>query len=148
MTVLKTREVEENDLSGLLSLYTQLHDNAFPDIEENLIGLWKDILSDPQHHIIVGCVDDKIIASCVIIIIKNLTNNQRAYALIENVITDESYRNKGYATDVLNYAKEIAIKNDCYKIMLMTGSKQESTMRFYEKAGYNKNDKTAFIQWL
>jgi GNAT superfamily N-acetyltransferase len=140
MPILVLREVVESDLSRLLRLYTQLHDNPFPEINENLNNLWGDILGDPQHHIIVGCVADKIIASCVIIIIKNLTHNQRAYALIENVITDENYRNKGYATNVLNYAKEIAIRNDCYKIMLMTGSKLESTLRFYEKAGYNKND--------
>jgi GNAT superfamily N-acetyltransferase len=135
-------------LQGILSLYTQLHGNAFPEIEENLINLWRDILADPQHHIMVGCVEDKIVACCVTIVIKNLTNNQRPYALVENVITDENYRNKGYATQVLNYAKEIALKNNCYKIMLMTGSKQDSVLSFYEKAGYNKNDKTAFIQWL
>jgi hypothetical protein len=35
-----------------------------------------------------------------------------------------------------------------YKIMLMTGSKKESTLSFYEKAGYNRSDKTAFIQWI
>jgi hypothetical protein len=29
-----------------------------------------------------------------------------------------------------------------------TGSKLDSTLSFYERAGYNKNDKTAFIQWL
>lgn len=28
------------------------------------------------------------------------------------------------------------------------GSKQESTLHFYEQAGYNSKDKTAFIQWL
>ena len=28
------------------------------------------------------------------------------------------------------------------------GSKKESTLKFYEKAGYNKDDKTGFIQWL
>ena len=32
--------------------------------------------------------------------------------------------------------------------MLLTGSKRESTLRFYQNAGYNSNDKTAFIQWL
>ena len=35
-----------------------------------------------------------------------------------------------------------------YKMMLLTGSKKESTLRFYENAGYNSSDKTAFIQWL
>lgn len=29
--------------------------------------------------------------------------------------------------------------------MLLTGSKEESTLKFYEQAGYNKNDKTALF---
>ena len=33
-------------------------------------------------------------------------------------------------------------------MMLLTGSKKESTLKFYERAGYNSSDKTAFIQWL
>jgi hypothetical protein len=48
----------------------------------------------------------------------------------------------------LNYAKELALSENCYNLMLLTGSKKESTLNFYEKAGYNRNDKTAFIQWL
>lgn len=61
---------------------------------------------------------------------------------------DCNYRKKGLATDCLNYAKQIALQENCYKIMLFTGSKEESTLNFYEKAGYNSNDKTTFIQWL
>ena len=49
---------------------------------------------------------------------------------------------------VENFAKEIAQKENCYKVMLLTGSKKESTLNFYERAGYNRNDKTAFIQWI
>lgn len=30
----------------------------------------------------------------------------------------------------------------------MIGSKSPETLHFYEKAGYNSNDKTAFIQWI
>ena len=71
-----------------------------------------------------------------------------AAAFVENVVTHADYRGKGYATDCLNYAKEIALKENCYKMMLLTGSKRPETLRFYEKAGYNSNDKTAFIQWL
>ena len=33
-------------------------------------------------------------------------------------------------------------------MMLLTGSKKETTLKFYEGAGYNSSDKTAFIQWL
>lgn len=52
------------------------------------------------------------------------------------------------ATACLNYAKQIAQENHCYKMMLLTGSKEESTLSFYRNAGYNSSDKTAFIQWI
>jgi hypothetical protein len=42
----------------------------------------------------------------------------------------------------------LAEKENCYKMMLMTGCKKESVYRFYEKCGYNSEDKIAFIQWL
>ena len=44
--------------------------------------------------------------------------------------------------------EKIAEKENCYKIMLLTGSKEDTTLNFYRKAGYNSTDKTAFIQWL
>lgn len=89
-----------------------------------------------------------IAASCVCVIIPNLTRGQRPYAFIENVVTASAFRRRGLATACLNYAKDIAVRENCYKMMLLTGSKEEGTLRFYEKAGYNSSDKTAFIQWL
>lgn len=145
---MKIREIQNNDLDALLELYTQLHSNAMPVKGTSLESLWKQIQTDKNHHIVVGIADDKLVSSCVIIIVPNLTHDQRPYALIENVITHEQYRNKGFATSILNFARDIAIKENCYKIMLMTGSKREETFRFYEKAGFNQNDKTAFIQWI
>lgn len=32
--------------------------------------------------------------------------------------------------------------------MLLTGSTKEKTLNFYDNAGYNSSDKTAFIQWI
>ena len=142
------REIKRADLDGLMNLYTQMQNNPFPEKSERIIELWNTILEDKNHHIIVAVINDKIVSSCVCVIIPNLTHNQRPYAFIENVITDSQYRKQGLATECLNYAKEIAIKENCYKIMLLTGSKRESTLNFYKRAGYNCNDKTAFIQWL
>ena len=142
------REIIPQDLDGLMTLYTQLHDNPFPEKTEKLMSLWNRICKDENHHIIVAEEDGKIVSSCVCVIIPNLTHGQQPYALIENVITDCGYRNRGLASACLAYADEIAKKEGCYKLMLLTGSKKESTLRFYERAGYNRNDKTAFIKWL
>lgn len=142
------REITKNDFDGLMTLYMQLHDNPFLEKNEEILSLWNRILEDSNHHIIVAEEDGKIVSSCVCVIIPNLTHNQQPYAFVENVITDENYRKNGLATACLNYAKEIAQKENCYKLMLLTGSKEESTLSFYERAGYNRNDKTAFIQWI
>lgn len=145
---MELRRAGRKDLECLLQLYTQLHGEETPQIDAKMVEIWTNILNDKNHYIIVGETENKIISSCVLIIVPNLTHNQRPYALIENVITDGVNRGKGYATRVLSYAKDIAIEHNCYKIMLLTGSKQESTLSFYKRAGYNCNDKTAFIQWL
>lgn len=142
------REITNADFDGLMTLYMQLHGNPFPEKSDEVMALWECILADPNHHIIVAEEDGKIVSSCVCVIIPNLTHGQQPYAFIENVVTDEAYRKRGLATACLDFAKGIAIKENCYKIMLLTGSKSESTLNFYERAGYNRNDKTAFIQWI
>lgn len=142
------REVTEQDYDGLMQLYTQLHDNPLPQPDGRARQVWQQILADPAHHIVVAEEDGRIVSSCVCVIVPNLTHGQRPYALVENVVTDAAYHKQGLATDCLAYAKALAIAENCYKIMLLTGSKQESTLHFYEQAGYNQHDKTAFIQWL
>lgn len=142
------REIVKNDLDGLLRLYMQLHNNPMPEKTAGILQIWNSILQDKNHHVIVAEENGEIVSSCVCIIIPNMTHNQQPYAFIENVITDEKCRKRGLATQCLNYAKEIALKENCYKMMLLTGSKKESTLDFYRKAGYNSEDKTAFIQWI
>ena len=146
--MIMVREAIKEDLYELLSLYLFLHEKDIPKDTEHLENTWNTIIEDVNHHIIVNEINGKILSSCVCVIIPNLTRNMRSYAFIENVVTNEEYRGKGYATECLNYAKEIAINNNCYKMMLLTGTKNESTLDFYKNAGYNSEDKTAFIQWL
>ena len=142
------REATKNDLNNLLQLYLHLHEDRIPEDSLNLRETWEIIQSDRNHHIILNERDGILVSSCVCVIIPNLTRNIRPYAFIENVVTHEKYRVCGYATECLHYAKQIAVENNCYKMMLLTGSKEESTLNFYSKAGYNSTDKTAFIQWL
>ena len=142
------REVKREDLAELLELYLYLHEDSIPEMNSHLEKAWEQILEDPNHHLIVNEIDGRIISSCVCVIIPNLTRNVRPYAFVENVVTHADYRRKGYAGECLAYAKKIAEQENCYKMMLLTGSKKPETLHFYEKAGYNSGDKTAFVQWL
>ena len=142
------REACEKDLNELLHLYLYLHEKDIPEHTQHLQNTWDMIIKDENHHLIINEVDGVMVSSCVCVIIPNLTRNVRPYAFVENVVTHKDYRGKGYATQCLAYAREIAQENNCYKMMLLTGSKEQSILDFYAGAGYNSSDKTAFIQWL
>lgn len=142
------REARENELRQILELYLHLHEKSVPETDEHLKNTWETIVRDKNHHIIVREADGKIVSSCVCVIIPNLTRGIRPYAFVENVVTHADYRGRGYATECLRYAERIAREAGCYKMMLLTGSKEEKTLSFYRNAGYNSTDKTAFIQWI
>ena len=142
------REARKEDLNALLELYLFLHEDSIPEPSEHLSDVWDMIIEDMNHHLIVNEIGGKLVSSCVCVIIPNLTRSVRPYAFVENVVTHGDYRGKGYATECLDYAKKIAEKENCYKMMLLTGSKRPETLKFYENAGYNSSDKTAFIQWI
>lgn len=142
------REIKNSDFQQLIELYTHLHEKDIPEKDERVSAVWESILTDRNHHIIVAEYEGKIISSCVCVIIPNLTRNLRPYAFVENVVTHADYRGNGIATACLDYARDIAKSENCYKLMLLTGSKNENTLNFYRRAGYNSEDKTAFIQWL
>lgn len=142
------REIDEKDFDGLMRLYTHLHETDVPALDRKAAQLWHRILSDGNYHILVAEWEGQIVSSCTCVIIPNLTHGMRPYALVENVVTDAAFRGRGFATACLNAAREIAVSENCYKMMLMTGSKLESTLAFYEHSGYNQKDKTAFHQWL
>jgi len=134
------------ELKEILKLYRQLQPND-PDVSDNseLKEIWDSIYKDPNLYYIVVEVEGKIVSSCNIAIIKNLTRNLRSYGLIENVVTDLNYRKNGCGTKALNFALDIAKKNNCYKVMLLTGSKKEATLKFYENVGFERGVKTGFV---
>ena len=141
------REVRIDEYRQLMELYLHLHETEIPPAELTK-DLWERLVNDPNYHLIAAEEDGRLVATCTCVIIPNLTHGPRPYAWVENVVTHPDYRGRGLATACLDYAKDIAVRENCYRLVLMTGSKLESTLRFYERAGYNRTDKTGFIQWL
>lgn len=145
---LEIREIRITDFDCLQELYLHLHETGKLPFNNELGTLWQNINDDKNYHILVGEIDGKLISSVTLIVIPNLTRGAKPYAIIENVVTHTDYRNKGYARRLMQEASRIAEASGCYKIMLLTGSKKESTLRFYENCGFSSEDKTAFIKWL
>lgn len=131
------------DLPPLLALYRYLD----PSDESPPLGLATERLAELQtlrgSAVLIGLIENSVVASCTLVVIPNLTRGGRAYALIENVVTNAAFRGRGYGKQMLRAAVTAAWQADCYKVMLMTGSKKPSTLAFYASAGFEQ-DKTGF----
>lgn len=149
--MLEIREAAQKDVDDLHNLYMRYLTPYPPKEPPDLIqwsALLEKFIADYDYHLLVGEIDRKVVSSVTLVVVRNLTHNLRPYSVIENVVTHADYRNKGFATKLMNRASEIAKDNACYKIMLMAGSKRESTWKFYERCGFSMNEKTAFLKRL
>ena len=137
------RAAHAADLEGLAALYPHLNPSDEP-ISRDLATARLDAINQiPGSTVLLGLLHDELVASCTLIVIPNLTNGGKPYGLIENVVTHAGYRGRGYGTRILHAAAKAAWDAGCYKVMLMTGSKQPSTLKFYENAGFEQT-KTGF----
>jgi ribosomal protein S18 acetylase RimI-like enzyme len=143
---IQIRSVGQHELAALLELYQHLHASDAPLPDGPAIQVvWEEMLRDPRLRCLVVEDGGRLVASCTLVIIPNLTRGARPYGLIENVVTHADYRRRGMATQLLRQALEQAWADGCYKVMLLTGRQDQATLRFYEKAGFRRGVKTGFV---
>lgn len=145
------RKATGKDAQDLKVLYFDYLTN-YPPKEEQDMKKWEEILDrfekDDKMHLLVLEEDGKIVSSVQMAVIESLTHNVRPFAVIENVVTHIDYRNRGFASALLEEASNIAREHDCYKISLETGSNKESTLNFYRNNGFTIDAKHSCLKRL
>ncbi len=138
------RLARQDDMPALLNLYAHLNPNDPPLAQNTAQALWQQMLTSPGLFIFLGDINGQVVTTCTLIVTPNLTRGGRPYAIIENVVTHSEFRNQGLGKAILAEAVRRAAESNCYKVVLTTGSKRESTLAFYEKAGFSRNSRSAF----
>jgi GNAT superfamily N-acetyltransferase len=140
---LEIRAAGQGDLPSLLQLYLQLNPRD-PALEpERANAILEEFTRQTGSAIFVGFKDAALVTTCTLVVVPNLTRGGAPYALIENVVTDAGHRKRGYGQAILYAAIEAAWRCGCYKVMLLTGSKDPNTLSFYQGAGFEQT-KTGF----
>lgn len=139
------RRADVKDLKSIESLYSQLQPNDPDIIDGRDLKFFKEIFDSDYFFLFVGVVDTLVVSTCYLNLVPNLTRSASPYGIIENVVTDSSLRNSGYGKEIIKYALQFSWSRGCYKVMLQTGSKRESTHEFYKSCGFKAHDKFAFI---
>ena len=140
------RPLAKEDLPALLMLYRHLHssDDPLPSPRQ-IEAVWSEIMSNEHFQYFGGFLSKELVSTCTLTTIPNLTRGCRPYGLIENVVTHPTHRKHGYGKAMLHAALSCAWTMGCYKVMLLTGRKDEATLRFYQSVGFDPNGKQAFI---
>ena len=139
------RSATLTDQRDLCDLYGQLNptDPPWPSEAES-----SDALSRVLEHdgtTILICENGGVaVSTCMLVVCPNFSRLGRPFALIENVVTDREHRKRGFGRQVVEHAIGIARQHGCYRVTVMTGSRREETLRFYESAGMQPDTKTAF----
>jgi len=140
------RELQSHDLHSLLALYAHLHECDAPlPSDATVEAVWSEAIANPRIKYFGGFISASLVTSCTLTVIPNLTRSCRPYAVIENVVTHAAHRRHGWGKAILLHALDEAWRQRCYKVMLLTGRKDEGTLRFYEQAGFDRYGKQAFV---
>jgi GNAT superfamily N-acetyltransferase len=137
------RKAGPDDLPKLLELYQALNpsDPQLTTLEASTV--FAAMLGQPGLTVFFAMEDQKPVATATLLVIPNLTRAARPYAFIENVVTLETRRGRGYGRAVVRHAIETAFAANCYKVMLLTGRQRPEVHAFYESCGFVQN-KTGF----
>jgi GNAT superfamily N-acetyltransferase len=141
--MLEYGEANRADLPQILELYQQLNPSHVDFSIEKANEAWDKIESSNTKYF-VAKDDGRIIASCYISIIPNLTFNGKSIGYLENVITDEKYRRRGIGKKIIEMAVQYAKENNCYKVVLQSGIGRSDAHAFYKAIGFNGDSKKAF----
>ena len=139
------REARSGDFADVLRLYRQLHPSD-PIVEDGSDeAAFERILGTAGLHLFVLEIDGAVVASTYLNVIPNITRSASPYAVIENVVVEESLRGTGLGKRIMEGTLGAAWEAGCYKAMLMTGSRTPATHAFYRACGFSPDAKTAYL---
>ena len=139
------REARFEDLEGVLRLYGQLHPTD-PVLEDGSAAkVFEQIVETAGLHVFVLDHEGAIVATTYLNIVPNLTRSASPYAIVENVVVEESLRGQGLGKEIMAGTLQAAWNAGCYKAMLLTGSRRPSTHAFYRACGFLGDDKTGYV---
>lgn len=143
---MELRELNEKDLESLIKLYEQLDGANGNFSTEDVRKIWKAEIEGNRKIKYFGAVENgKVVSTCYCLIIPNLTRLGSSIAFVENVVTDSEYRGQGLGRKVMEMAIEFARENNCYKVILQSGSWRKEAHQFYKNLGFDGESKKAFI---
>ena len=137
------RPARREDLPDLLTLFRYLNQDPAVLPEAEALRIWDETAASPGISVFVADQDARAVAMCALIVVPNLGRGGRPIAFIENVATLPEFQRRGFGRAVIAAALDQAWAQNCFKVMLITGSGRPEVLAFYKALGFSEGGKTA-----
>lgn len=128
ITVLKT----QSELEQAYPLMKELR----PHITlQNFLDIYYQSNKTTGYEIAALTKDNQILAIMGYRILFDYVHGKHCY--IDDLVSTEQQRSKGYGAELLKYAEQFAKDNQCTGLRLCTGIENERGKKFYETNGWN-----------
>ena len=137
----RIRQATEADLPRIVELLAQLspdtpREDPGPPLPEAYRRAFQEIEADLNQRLLVVEAQGRVVGTASLLIVSNLSHQGRPYAVIENVVVDETVRSAGHGELLLRHAMEEARQAGCYKLSLTSNKRRSEAHRFYQRLGF------------
>ena len=92
---------------------------------------------DNNHNIFVYILNNKIVGMITLLNEQKLIRNGLKVAHIEDLVVDKHYKNRGIASELINYCLNLVNNDQYYKVILDCSCELEN---FYKKFGFSSKN--------
>lgn len=139
------RQATDADLPEVIELLKGMDEEEGVTYGEAL-AIWHKMSKYPYYQVFVVEDNQRIIATCSLIVIDNLGHKGAKIAVAESMIVSQEYRGHGIGNKLMKLVMEKAQEKNCYKLMLSSNKKRLKAHDFYEKLGFQQHGISFMIE--
>jgi len=134
-----------DDLPSLIALFEVSEVSAVAQPRKRAEGIWQRTLAQPGVNVFVSDNQNRIAATCMLIVAPNLLRGGRNHGFLENVVTHPELRGRGHGKAVIHAALDYAWMEDCHHVLMQSGRADPRVHRFYEGLGFQPGLRIGYV---
>ena len=140
------RDMLVDDIPQLEKLYRQFWGEE--SSIETMNKQFEKLLKSESHIFLSAIENNKLIGSVMGVICGELYGDCKPFLVLENMIVDKNYRNRGVGKALVSELEKIAANRDCSQVIFVTERNRIDAVKFYESAGYSSQTHVGFKKKL
>jgi GNAT superfamily N-acetyltransferase len=134
------RRAEKGDLAAILDLYAEDEFSTSPQPTHlaPITDAFDAITTDPKAFLYVATLENRVVATFQMNVLRHLTHGGAHVAQIEAVAVSRPRRGQGIGTEMMRFALAEARRFGCVRAQLTSQKRRSRAHAFYEGLGFER----------